>query len=105
MNIVFVKHDSDKLFAFSVPKQLVPYLKKGQGVLCETMRGLAYGQTITGVISGEMALDFATANGAYFPLRPIVGFEHEYFAKAPLIRRTVAKEWCERLSNTFRGNE
>ena len=96
MNIVLVKHKTAQEFAFCVPDELAPYIKKGQGVLCQTMRGLDYGITTTGVFSGDGALDIAFKNGAYLPLKPIVGFEHE------LMRNVVIDECVERLSKKYR---
>lgn len=102
MNIVIVKHNnSPKEFAFYVPDELVPYVKKGQGVLCQTMHGLAYATTTTGVISGDGAYDVAIANGAYIPLKPIVGFEHCAFANAPRLRKAVTREFMQQISAHF----
>lgn len=102
MNIVMVKHNnSPKEFAFYVPDELVPYVKKGQGVLCQTMHGLAYGTTMTGVISGDGAYDVAIANGAYIPLKPIVAFEHCAFANAPRLRKAVTRDIMEKISGAY----
>lgn len=95
MNIIFVKHGTSREFAFRVPNELAPYIKKGQGVLCNTMRGLDYGTTTTGVISGDGALDIALKNGAYLPLKPIVGFEHD------ILRNAVINECIAKLSEKF----
>lgn len=73
MNIVFVKHYSGKDFAFRVPNELVPHIKKGDTVVVETMRGVTTGICQTGVISGDGALDVALAQGAYLPLKPVIG--------------------------------
>lgn len=102
MNIVFVKHsNSPKEFAFYVPDELIPFVKKGQGVLCSTMYGLAYATTTTGVISGDGAYDVAIANGAYIPLKPIVGFEHCAFANAASIRQAVTREFMQQIAAHF----
>jgi hypothetical protein len=97
-----VKHnDQPKEFAFYVPDELVPYIKKGQGVLCQTMRGLAYGTTTTGVISGDGARDVAIAHGAYIPLKPIVAFEHPELANADGIRKAVTREFMRQVAVHF----
>lgn len=102
MNIVLVKHnDQPKQFAFYVPDELIPFVKKDQGVLCQTMRGLAYGTTTTGVISGDGARDVALAHGAYIPLKPIVGFEHPAYANSPAIRRAMTSEFLEKAERAF----
>jgi hypothetical protein len=77
MNIVFVKHGCSKEYCFSVPDELVPYVKKNMTVLVKTQRGLDTGTTTTDVISGDGAVDVATRNGAYFPLKPVISFINE----------------------------
>ena len=102
MNIVLVKHnDQPKQFAFYVPDELIPFVKKDQGVLCQTMRGLAYGTTTTGVITGDGAKDIAIANGAYIPLKPIVAFEHPMLAKAPEISREAKQDFMAMVEKAF----
>lgn len=102
MNIVMVRHNNQpKEFAFYVPDELVPHIKRGQGVLCQTMRGLAYGTTTTGVISGDGAYDVAIANGAYFPMRPIVSFEHAGLANADSIRAAVTHEIMRKITGAY----
>jgi hypothetical protein len=102
MNIVLVKHNnSHKEFAFYVPDELIPFVKKGQGVLCSTMHGLAYATTTTGVISGNGAYDVAIANGAYIPLKPIVAFEHYEFANAPRLRKAVTQDIMKKISVAY----
>ena len=102
MNIVLVKHnDSPKEFTFYVPDELIPFVKKGQGMLCSTIHGLAYATTTTGVISGDGAYDVAIANGAYIPLKPIVAFEHYEFANAPSLRRAVTREFMQQVAAHF----
>ena len=102
MNIVLVKHnDHPKQFAFYVPDELIPFVKKDQGVLCQTMRGLAYGTTTTGVITGDGAKDIAIANGAYIPLKPIVAFEHPMLAKAPEISREAKQDFMAMVEKAF----
>lgn len=102
MNIVLVKHnDQPKQFAFYVPDELISFVKKDQGVLCQTMRGLAYGTTTTGVITGDGAKDIAIANGAYIPLKPIVAFEHPMLAKAPEISREAKQDFMAMVEKAF----
>lgn len=102
MNIVLVQHKKgSRVYAFSVSDELAPYVKKGQGVLCETMRGIQYGTTFSGLISGDGALDVAVDYGAYFPLKPIIGFEHPALAQAPSLRQVVRTEFLDSISNTF----
>lgn len=102
MNIVLVKHsESPKQYAFYVPDELIPFVKKGQGVLCQTMRGLAYGETTTGVISGDGAKDIAIAHGAYIPLKPIVAFEHPMLAKAPAINKAATDDFMAMVEKAF----
>ena len=73
MNIVFVNHgQSKKMYAFEVPDFLVSRIQKGMYVLVETRKGPCVALTVTGVISGEGALDIAQMNGARFPLAPVV---------------------------------
>ena len=102
MNIVLVKHNNNpKEFAFYVPEELLPYVKKGSGVLCKTTHGLAYGTATTGVISGDGARDVALAHGAHIPLKPIVGFEHPAFVNSPAIRRSMTSEFLEKAERAF----
>jgi myo-inositol-hexaphosphate 3-phosphohydrolase len=102
MKIVMVKHTDDgKEFAFYVPSELAPFIRKGQGVLCSTRHGLAYGTTTTGIIRGDGAKDVAVAHGAYFPMRPIVAFEHEELANADTIRKAVTREFMQQIATHF----
>ncbi len=102
MNIVLVKHsNSNKTFAFYIPDELVPFIHKGQGVLCQTMHGLAYGKTTTAVFSGDGAKDVALAHGAYIPLKPIVAFEHPELANADSIRKTVTQEFMRKIAAAY----
>lgn len=74
MNIVFVKHDpAGKEYAFSVPAEMAKHVYKGDTVVVETMRGISTGIATTGVITGEGALDKAVNDGAYVPLKPVIG--------------------------------
>ena len=102
MNIVLVKHNNNpKEFAFYVPEELLPYVKKGSGVLCKTTHGLTYGTATTGVITGDGAKDIAIANGAYIPLKPIVAFEHPMLAKAPEISREAKQDFMAMVEKAF----
>lgn len=102
MNIVLVKHNNNpKEFAFYVPEELLPYVKKGSGVLCKTTHGLAYGTATTGVISGDGARDVALAHGAYIPLKPIVGIDHPALAEGPNISGAVKKQILDKLATAL----
>lgn len=58
MNIVFVKHGKkNKRYAFEVPDFLVSRITKGMELLVETKNGLQIGTAVSGVISGDGALD------------------------------------------------
>ena len=73
MNIIFAKHAThQKRFAFIVPNELVPHIKKDMDVLVETKKGLQMARTVTGIFTGDGAMDVATQNGAYMPLKPVV---------------------------------
>lgn len=73
MNIVFVIHgENKKMYAFEVPDFLVSRIKKGMHVLVETRKCPRVALAVTGVISGEGALDIAKMNGARIPLAPVV---------------------------------
>jgi hypothetical protein len=102
MNIVLVKHNNNpKEFAFYVPEELLPYVKKGSGVLCKTTHGLAYGTATTGVISGDGARDVALAHGAYIPIKPIVGIDHPALAEGPNISGAVKKQILDKLATAL----
>jgi hypothetical protein len=73
MNIVYVNHGAGKDFAFRVPDEMVKHIHKGDIVVCETMYGVKVGICQTGVITGDGALDKAISDGAYQPLKPIIG--------------------------------
>ena len=73
MNIVFVKHGKkNKRYAFEVPDFLVSRVTKGMELLVDTKKGLQIGTAVSGVISGDGALDVARENGARVPLAPVV---------------------------------
>jgi hypothetical protein len=73
VNVVFVKHPGCRnKYAFSVPDNLVPYVKKGTDMLVETRHGLELAQAVTGVLCGEGAEDIALQGGAHLPLSPVV---------------------------------
>lgn len=89
MNVVLVNHgDNKKMYAFEVPDFLVSRIKKAMYVLVETRKGPCVALTVTGVISGEGALDIAQMNGARFPLAPatsaitpeVIGYIEKKFA-------------------------
>jgi hypothetical protein len=102
MKIVLVKHTDDgKEFAFYVPDELVPFVRKGQGVLCNTRHGISFGTTTTGVFCGSGARDVAIAHGAYFPMQPIVAFEHVELANADTIRKAVTREIMQKIAAAY----
>lgn len=73
MNIIFCKHpNKSHQFAFTVPDNLVPYITKDMDVLVETKKGLQMARTVTGIFSGDGAMDVAKQNGAYEPIKPVV---------------------------------
>lgn len=73
MNVVLVNHgDNKKMYAFEVPDFLVSRIKKAMYILVETRKGPRVALAVTGVISGEGALDIAKMNGARIPLAPVV---------------------------------
>lgn len=80
MNIVEIKHteDQEKTYWFAVPEKLVPYLKKGDWVLCDTRKGKQYGVAQTGVLSGDGIERLAITNGARFPLRQVCAVRMNY---------------------------
>ena len=80
MNIVEVKHDEhqEKTYWFAVPEKLIPYLKKGDQVLCDTRKGRQYGIAQTGVLSGDGIDRLAASNGAKFPLRQVCAVKMNY---------------------------
>ncbi len=104
MNIVFVKHDTAAEFAFKVPDEMAEYIHKGQTVFVKTMRGLCEATTTTNVISGDGAIDIAMKNGAYQPLKPVVGFIPEsYRQKADEAIRQEAMVECRlRVDEAFK---
>lgn len=88
MNIVFVKHGKkNKRYAFEVPDFLVSRITKGMELLVETKNGLQIGTAVSGVISGDGALDVAWENGAHAPLAPVVS----------IIPREVVRHVQERM--------
>ena len=79
MNIVEVKHeDQEKTYWFEVPRKLIPYLKKGDPVLCDTRKGRCFGVAQTGVLSGDGIGRLAASNGAKFPLRQVCAVKMGY---------------------------
>ena len=73
MNIVYVNHGTGKDYAFYVPDEMAKYIKKNDVVVVETMHGISTGICKTGVICGEGALDKAIQDGAYMPIKPVIG--------------------------------
>lgn len=97
MNIIMVQHFSGKDYAFRVPDEIVPYAQKGQIVLVETARGVSVGVATTDVISGKGSRDIAIKNGAYEPLKPVIGIAHN--ALVDVIKNDIK----DRLINYFRS--
>lgn len=88
MNIVFVKHGKkNKRYAFDVPDFLAPRVTKGMELLVEAKNGLQIGMAVSGVISGDGALDVARENGAHIPLASVVS----------IIPREVVRHVQERM--------
>lgn len=75
MNIAFVKLDGcdRKEYCFEVPDCLLPYIKKGTKVRCDTIRGNQLGTVTVSPMSGDGAKEIAKENGARFPLKKIIG--------------------------------
>lgn len=97
MNIVMVKHDNvDRTYCFEVPDQLVPYVASGKRLICATRRGETTGVAITGVISGDGALDIAKQGGARLPLSKIVGV----VGKVPMDEIKIPKYMTENIPST-----
>jgi len=57
MNIVLVQHNTEqsKKYCFAVPDHLLPHVKKGVNVVCDTRRGNMPGIVVSDVMSGEVA--------------------------------------------------
>lgn len=57
MNVVLVQHsvEQSKKYCFSVPNQLLPHVKQGVHVICDTRRGNMPGIIASDVMSGEAA--------------------------------------------------
>lgn len=73
MNIVFVQHaGSGKKYAFEVPDFLVEYITPGMDVLVKNACGFRVVRVVSGVISGDGALDAAKLVGANEPMQPVI---------------------------------
>ena len=72
-NLVLVTHNGNDKYVFNIPEYLNKYVHKDVTVVCETKLGLCVGKVISEPISGDGALDFAKLNGAYKPIKNIVG--------------------------------
>jgi hypothetical protein len=94
MNIVYVNHGFGKDYVFRVPDDMVKHIHKGDTVVAETMYGISTGVCTTGVISGEGALDRAQMDGAYTPLKPIIGKLY------PELRDVVVREIINTLEES-----
>lgn len=74
INCVFVQHDNnDKPYLFCI--ETLDKLKKGQRVLCMTMRGDVEGVCVSDsfMLSNDALSNIAKVTGAYLPLKPIKG--------------------------------
>ena len=90
---------------FYVPENWPLTSKKGQGVLCEAMRGLDYGTTTTGVINGDGALDVALRNGAYLQ-SPSLDLSMTFYGTPLLMNREAVREiWTTARQHSILGGE
>jgi hypothetical protein len=94
MNIIYVNHGSYKDYVFRVPDDLVKHIHKGDIVAVETMHGVAVGVCKTGIINGEGALDKAAMDGAYSPLKPVIGKLY------PELKNAVIRKLVETLMDS-----
>lgn len=75
MNIIFAKHDCcEKDFCFEVPSEMVKYISKGDILFVDTVRGHDIATAVSGVISGDGAIDIALKSGAYEPIKKVISF-------------------------------
>jgi hypothetical protein len=95
MNIVFVQHFTGPEYAFAVPEELVPYVRKGVLAVVETMRGVDVGEVKTDIISGPGALDVAKQRGAYEPLKNVIGIDY------PILQRVFYNKADRALRDKF----
>lgn len=103
MNIIFAKHaNHQKQFAFSVPDYLVPHIKKDMDVLVETKKGLQMARTVTGIFSGDGALDVAAQGGAYLPIKPVVSIVSKEMIA--VVREQLKADIMKRVYEAFMPN-
>jgi hypothetical protein len=78
-NLVFVKHEnSSKQYLFEAPADVQLY--EGDKVFCETMwNEKAFGtcSTQSFLVDHDFAKFIITGNGAYEPLKPVIGYAEE----------------------------
>lgn len=57
MNVVLIKHNTEqsKKYCFAVPDHLLPHVKMGVNVICDTRRGNMPGVVVSDVMSGDEA--------------------------------------------------
>lgn len=109
MNIVFVKHaGNNKKYAFEVPDFLVEYIKPGMDVLVKNARGFCIAHTISGVISGNGALDAAKMLGMREPTQPVISIITDEVVKyvRDEVLRTInilSENWYSIDSNPSEG--
>lgn len=77
MNIVGVRHhkNSDKIYWFSVPNDLIGQIHEGDTLVCDTSKGESTGVAVTGVLRGEKIELLLDGQGATYPLRSIVAVQ------------------------------
>lgn len=79
LHIVAVGHKTgqEKRYWFEVPEKLVPLIKSGTKVLCNTRYGQQSGIAKTEVLSGDEVKQLAEIEGAKFPLNQIVAVRQD----------------------------
>jgi hypothetical protein len=104
MNVLLVKHNGcDKNFAFSVSDELASYIRKDDQVIVKTMRGIQLGTAVTGIIKGDGAVDIAISNGAYLPLKPVIGVIPNSIKEA--IRNEIVNKIIELIKSNIDIND
>lgn len=75
---VAVRHKPEEhvVFWFAVPEPLVPYVKVGEKVVCNTKKGKRKGEIVS-VLDGVSEDEASLIIGPYFPLKEIMAVESE----------------------------
>jgi hypothetical protein len=74
MDIIFGKHDGcNQEYCWTVPKQFINDVSKGCIMLVDTIHGKQIARATTDVISGKGAEDIALRQGAYHPIKSVIG--------------------------------